>query len=137
MNGIRATSLLTCQGLVRAIAQLWEEGLMGWGAKPVVCQAEDHSCECLDLALPEVTCQSIAVSSAAGMASTGQSIHGLCASRVEEMVLSKQAGGNHVLTSPQGGSEPGFPSSGGILAPWGSKSIWQLGREDRPNNRNT
>lgn len=67
---------------------------MGGGAKPVVSLAEDHSFECLDLALPEVTCQSIAVSSVAVMASTG-----VCASRVEEMVLSKQAGGNHVLTS--------------------------------------
>jgi hypothetical protein len=37
----------------------------------VVSLAEDRSFGCLDLALPEVTCQSIAASSAAVMASNG------------------------------------------------------------------
>lgn len=41
------------------------------------------------------------------------------------------------MSSPQGVSEPGFPSSGGILAPWGSKNICQLRRQDQPNSRST
>lgn len=59
----------------------------------MVSLAEDHSFGCLDLALPEVTCQSVAASLAAVVASTGQSIHRvwsfrekrwLCPSKLEE-----------------------------------------------------
>lgn len=77
---------------------------------------------CLDLALPEVTCQSVAASLAAVVASTGQSIHGVwsswekkwfCPSKLEE-----------TMSPPHlGVSELGFPSSGGILALWASKII--------------
>lgn len=54
----------------------------------MVSLTEDHSFGCLDLALPEVVCQSTAASSAAVMASTGQGIQSLCIMG-EEMVLSK------------------------------------------------
>lgn len=53
---------------------------MGVGKRPVVSLDKDHSFGCLDLALPKVTCQSIAASSAVVMASTGQGVHRVCAS---------------------------------------------------------
>lgn len=46
--------------------------------------AEGRSFGCLDLALPEVTCQSIAASSAAVLSSNGQNICRVCEPRVEE-----------------------------------------------------
>lgn len=119
---MRATSAADLSGAYKSHCKA-----LGRASSGGVSLAEDHSFGCLDLALPEGD-----MSVHPQLLSWPAASNRVCASRVEEMILSKQAGGSHGPTSPQGVSEPDFPSSGGILAPWGSKNIYLLRREDRP-----
>lgn len=95
----------------------------------MISLAEDHSFECLDLALPEVTCQFIAASSAAVMANTGQGIHSLCI-MMEEMVLSKL---EETMSPTHCGEGMSLapPAQEGTQVPGVQKSLCRLRREDR------